>query len=106
MRYHSIRRRIAEFFRRDWLEISLVIFGAVVLIAGVLFAYLTIFVLLHLNDVDLDAPVGEGFIKGSTWIAVGLFGALTILCFAGGWGLVGRRVYRWATSQKRRGQSS
>jgi hypothetical protein len=93
--YRRFRQRIAEAFRQDWLEVFAAAFGVICLIVGVFLAFMTVYAIIH-NGSGADysnAPAGEGFLKGTSWVAIGIFAAISLLAFVGGWGLVGKRVF-------------
>jgi protein-S-isoprenylcysteine O-methyltransferase Ste14 len=94
VRYHRIRRRIGEFFRHDWLEIGVVIFGVIVFALGVFATFVAVYSIVHFGESGGSFPATTSWLKSASGGAIALFSILALMCFIASWALVGKRVAR------------
>jgi hypothetical protein len=94
MRGWRVRQRIGEFFRRDYLEGTIVVFGVIVLALAVFSSFLTVYTILHYSDRSGTFQANTSWLKGTSAALIVFFGLLAGMCWIAAWGLVGKRVYR------------
>ena len=94
MRYRRVRQHISEFFRRDYLEGTIVVFGVIVFALAVFSTFVTVYTIMHFGDSGGTFKASTSWLKGASGGLIALFGVLAAMCYIAAWGLVGKRVYR------------
>ena len=94
MRYRRVRQHIGEFFRRDYLEGTVIVFGVIVFALAVLSTFLTVYTIAHFGDRSGTFQANTSWLKGASAGLIVLFGLLAGMCWIAAWGLVGKRLYR------------
>ena len=94
MQWWRVRQRIGEFFRRDYLEGTIVVFGVIVLALAVFATFITVDTLVHFGDSAGTFQATTSWLKGASAALIVFFGLLAAMCWVGAWALVGKRVYR------------
>jgi hypothetical protein len=102
MRVRRIKQHISEFFRRDWLEGSLTVFGVVVFAVGVACLLIVIYLVATYNNYKFFSQVGPSFSKGLSVVGIVIFGCLAGVSLIGSWGLVGKRIAKAVTGRRHR----
>ena len=103
MRYRRVRQHISEFFRRDYLEGTVVVFGVLVFALAVFSTFVTVYAIVHFGDSGGTFKATTSWLKGASGGITAIFGVLAAMCWIAAWGLVGKRVYR--SLRTRRGTS-
>ena len=102
MGIRRIRQHIREFFQRDWLEGSLVVFGVVVFLLFIFSTFMVVYLIASWGDSRFFSQAGPTMRKTLSILGIGIFGTLAGICAIGAWGLVGKRIARGVSSRKNR----
>jgi hypothetical protein len=102
MRIRRVRQHIQEFFRRDWLEGSLAVFGVLVFALAVFCVFVVVYLIVSFNDSRFFSQAGPTFRKGISIVGIFIFGCLAGVSLIGSWGLVGKRIARSITGRRNR----
>ena len=94
MPYRRIRQHVGEFFRRDYLEMVIVVFGVLVFALAVFSTFVMIYAIVHFGDGGDTFKATSSWLKGASGGAIALFGILAGMCYIAAWALVGKRVAR------------
>ena len=94
MRYHAVRRRIGEFFRRDYLEGTIIVFGVLMLALCVFATFVTVYAIMHFGDSDPGFKATTSWLKGTSAGAIVFFAIIAAGSGIAGWALAGKRAYR------------
>ena len=100
MPYRRVRRRISEFFRRDWLEILAMTFGVLLYAVAAACVYAVVYLIATFNEDKFFEGAGPTSQKALSIFGIILFSGMALGSLLGGWGLVGRKVARSITRRR------
>jgi hypothetical protein len=89
-----MRQHVGEFFRRDYLEMAIVVFGVLVFAMAVFSTYVLVYSILSFGDSAGTFKASTSWLKGASGGAIALFGIVAGMCYIAAWALVGKRVAR------------
>jgi hypothetical protein len=102
MRYRRVRQHVQEFFRRDYLEGTIIAFGVVIFGLAVFATYVTVYAIVHFGDGGGTFKGTTSWLKGVSGTAIAFFSIIALMSYIAAWALVGRRIYRSVRSRRNR----